>query len=136
MNTQPKDSKSPKPTPKDGFTLLEVVVAMVILTFGVLGLAGTTMYVVRQVSLADLQTQRVAVVQSVVERLKAQPFDTLGSGVDSMGVFSVEWNSWTEGARSKGVEVVSTGPGLVITANGPRILPGVVDTFYYQIVRP
>ena len=136
MNIQPKDSRNPKPAPKDGFTLIEVMVSMVILVFGVLALGGTTMYVMRQVFVSDLWTERVAAVQSVVERVKAQPYDTVANGVDTLGAFSVEWRSWTEGARSKGVEVVSTGPGLVSTANGPMIDPSVVDTLYYQVVRP
>jgi len=136
MNAQPKDSRNPKPAYKDGFTLIEVMVSMAILVFGALALGGTTMYVMRQVSVSDLWTERVAAVQSVVERVKAQPYDTVATGVDTLGVFSVEWRSWTEGARSKGVEVVSTGPGLVSTANGPMIEPFVADTFYYQVVRP
>jgi prepilin-type N-terminal cleavage/methylation domain-containing protein len=136
MNTQPKDSGNPKPTSKDGFTLIEVMVSMVILVFGVLALGGTTMYVMRQVRVSDLWTERVAAVQSVVERVKAQPYDTVAAGVDTLGAFSIEWRSWTEGARSKGVEVVSTGPGLVSTASGPMIKPSVADTFYYQVVRP
>jgi len=136
MNIQPKDSRNPKPSSRDGFTLIEVMVSMVILVFGVLALGGTTMYVMRQVFVSDLWTERVAAVQSVVERVKAQPYDTVANGVDTLGAFSVEWRSWTEGARSKGVEVVSTGPGLVSTANGPMIDPSVVDTLYYQVVRP
>jgi prepilin-type N-terminal cleavage/methylation domain-containing protein len=136
MNTQPRDSRNPKPSSKDGFTLIEVMVSMVILVFGVLALGGTTMYVMRQVNVSDLWTERVAAVQSVVERVKAQPYDTVANGVDTLGAFAVEWRSWTEGARSKGVEVVSTGPGLVSTANGPMIDPAVVDTLYYQVVRP
>ena len=43
MNTQPKDSRNPKPTYKDGFTLIEVMVDKVIVVFGDLALGGTTM---------------------------------------------------------------------------------------------
>jgi prepilin-type N-terminal cleavage/methylation domain-containing protein len=136
MKSQLQNFESHRPISRDGFTLIEVVVAMVVLTFGVLGLAGSTMYLVNQVSVADLATERVAVVQSVVESLRAQPFDTVSSGIDSVGVFSVEWRSWVEGPRSKGIEIVSTGPGLVTTSDGPRILSAVADTFYYQVVRP
>jgi prepilin-type N-terminal cleavage/methylation domain-containing protein len=136
MKSQLQNFESHRPISRDGFTLIEVVVAMVVLTFGVLGLAGSTMYLVNQVSVADLATERVAVVQSVVESLRAQPFDTVSSGIDSIGVFSVEWRSWVEGSRSKGIEIVSTGPGLVTTSDGPRILSAVADTFYYQVVRP
>jgi prepilin-type N-terminal cleavage/methylation domain-containing protein len=136
MKKKPKDSRSTKRSSKDGFTLIEVMVAMVILVFGALALTGSSMFVMRQVSVSDLWTERAAAVQSVVERVKAQPFDTLGIGVDTIGAFAMEWRSWTEGARSKGVEVVSTGPGLVSTPTGPKIEPSVVDTFHYQVVRP
>lgn len=119
-----------------GFTLLELIVSMVVLTYGVLGVAGSTIYVLRQVTVADLGTTRVAAVRSVVERVRAQPFDTVGSGTDSLGLYSLEWTSTRQGSGSKLIRVISTGPGLTTTGDGPRIVPAVGDTFTYLIVRP
>lgn len=58
-----------------GFTLVEVMVAIIVLTIGVLGLAGTTMYLVRQTTLSELTTERSAALQSVIEELRATPYD-------------------------------------------------------------
>lgn len=119
-----------------GFTLLELLVSMVVLTYGILGVAGSTAYVLRQVTVADMGTKRVAAVQSVVERVRAQPFNTVSIGTDSLGLYSLEWTSATQGSGSKLIQVISTGPGLIATEDGPRIVPAAVDTFEYLIVRP
>ncbi len=137
MPRRPKRiKKSVERSGNAGFTLLELIVSMVVLTYGVLGVAGSTIYVLRQVTVADLGTKRVAAVRSVVERVRAQPFDTVGSGTDSLGLYSLEWTSTRQGSGSKLIRVISTGPGLTTTEDGPRIVPAVGDTFTYLIVRP
>ena len=120
----------------EGLSLVELVVSMVVLTFGILGVAGSTAYVLRQVTVADMGTRRVAAVQSVVERVRAQPFDSVSIGTDSLGVYSLEWTSTPQGSGSKLIQVISTGPGLTVTEYGPRIIPAAADTFEYLIVRP
>lgn len=119
-----------------GFTLLELVVSMVVLTYGILGVVGSTMYVTRQVTVAALGTKRVAAVRSVVERVRAQRFDTVGSGTDSLGLYSLEWTSTRQGSGSKLIRVISIGPGLTTTEDGPKIVSEAADTFTYLIVRP
>ena len=119
-----------------GFSLVEVLVALVILTVGVLGLAGTTVLVVRQVTMADLATERAAALQSVVEQLRATPYDDLAAGSETVGLFSV---SWTPAALSTStmVRVVTTGPGLETgTGSMPYLAGSVVDTFNYRIIEP
>ena len=68
-----------------GFTLIEVVMSMTILTYGVLGVAATTLNVVRQVQIAEMDTDRTAVTQSVIERVRAEAFDTYQTASDSTG---------------------------------------------------
>ncbi|MGQ0561155.1 MAG: type IV pilus modification PilV family protein, partial [Gemmatimonadota bacterium] len=45
---------------RDGFTLVELVIALVILAVGVLALAGSSGYVTSQVRIADLRSERAA----------------------------------------------------------------------------
>lgn len=116
-----------------GFSLVEVVIALVILTVGVLGLAATTMYVVRQTTLSEITTERSAAVQQVVEELRSTDYDLLASGSDSVGRFRVEWTV-TAGNRTKHIEVVSTGPGLTSASGVPSIGADVVDTLEYRIM--
>ena len=121
---------------KGGFSLVEIVVAMVVLTYGVLGLAGTTLYVVREITIADLATKRTVAVQSVMERARAMPFDSTGSGSDSIGAYELAWSATAETTRTKVIRVIATGPGLVTGSSGPMIAAAAVDTFQFRAYRP
>lgn len=128
-------SHSVTPSDRRGFTLVEVVVALIILTVGVLGLAGTTVWVVRQSTLAELSTERAAAVQTVVEQLRASDYATLAAGSDSVGRFDVSW-SVADGSRSKLVTLVTVGPGLSSGSGMPSLTGSVADTFAYRIMQP
>ena len=131
---------SARVTPADGrsggFSLIEVVMSMVILTYGVLGMAGTTLHVARQVNIAEMKTDRAAVVQSVIERVRAESFDTYQTSSDTTGAYTVEWETWSENSRAKGLRVVTTGPGLVSNGGPVMIGTNATDTVQYRIVRP
>ena len=126
---------SAPPSDRGGFTLIEVMVALIILTVGVLGLAGTTVWVVRQSTLAELTTERSAAVQTVVEQLRASDYTGLAAGSDSVGRFDVSW-SVAAGNRSKLVTVVTVGPGLSSGSGMPSLTGSVADTFAYRIMQP
>ena len=121
---------------RGGFSLVEIVVAMVVLTYGLLGLAGTTMYFVREVTVAGLATERTVAVRSTMERARAMPFDTLGMGVDSIGEYELSWSTTAETSRTKIVRVIATGPGLVSSSSGPVVAAAAVDTIDFRMYRP
>lgn len=114
--------------------MVEVIIAIVILAVGVLGLGGTTAYIVRQVTLSDLMTERSIAFQTIVDRLQSLPYDSVGSGTDSVGVFSIGWRSVADGAQNKIVTIVTVGPGLGGTL-APTMDPQAVDTFVFRILR-
>jgi hypothetical protein len=114
--------------------MIEVIIAIVILTVGVLGLAGTTAYIVRQVTLADLMTERSAAFQTIVDRIQSLPFDNVTTGSDSVGIFAVTWDGVLDGPQNKIVTIVTTGPGLGGTTV-PTNDPQVVDTFIFRVLR-
>lgn len=118
-----------------GFSMVEVVVAFMVLAIGVLGLAGTTALVVRQVTASDLATKRNAALMSTVERLRGMPYDSVGSGADTVGNFRVTWSTTVE-PRSKLVRLVTVGPGLKANVAGrfPMMSSQVADTFEYRIL--
>jgi prepilin-type N-terminal cleavage/methylation domain-containing protein len=118
-----------------GFTLVEVLVALIILTVGVLGLAGTTALAVRQVTLAEVTTERAAALQSVIERLRSTPYPNLVAGSDSIGRFHASWTVTFE-QRSADIQIVTVGPGLGGGAGMPGLRGTVADTFDYRIIRP
>jgi prepilin-type N-terminal cleavage/methylation domain-containing protein len=121
------------PADRGGFTIVELVVSLVILTVGLLAFAGTTIVLIRQVTAAGLATERATAVQTVVEGLRALPYDSIGAGSDSIGSFRITWTSTAVGA-SKEIRVISSGPGPYGPQGGLR--PGVADTFSTRILEP
>lgn len=119
---------------RGGFTMIEVIVAMVILTFGLLGLAGATGYMVRTITLGDLMTERSAAFQSTIDRLQSLPYDNVTTGADSVGIFAISWSSANDGPQSKLVTLVTVGPGVVPGAAYQQS-PSVADTFVFRILR-
>jgi type IV pilus modification protein PilV len=120
-------------TDRSGFSLVEVIVALIILTVGVLGMAATTMLVVRQTTLSEMTTERSAALQTVIERLRSEDYETLSSGADTVGRFDVNW-SVTTGVRTKQVEIVTVGPGLTSASGVPTLASAVADTFEYRVM--
>ena len=116
---------------------VEVVVAVVILAVGVLGLAGTTAFIARQVSLGEVMTDRAVALQSIVERIHAMPFDSIGRGSESIGSFSLTWSSAPESPQSRMVSVITLGPGVEPSASGRGRTVGsaVADTFSFRVIR-
>ena len=116
--------------------MVEVIFAIMILAFGLMGMAGTTALVVRQVTMADLATERSAALQTTIERLRALPYNQLTDGSDSVGIYEVAWTVTSPTSGWASVEIVTTGPG-VGTPDGefPMLLNTVPDTFTYRILR-
>lgn len=117
-----------------GFSLVEVVIAVIILTIGVLGLAGTTAHIVRQITLSDLMTERSVAFQATIDRLQSLPFDSVTNGADSVGVFYIRWNATLDGPQSKIVRIWTEGPGMG-GAGMPTNNPSQLDSFDFRVLR-
>lgn len=59
-----------KPTSQGGFTLLEVLIAIVVLTFGLLGVAGLMLATVQNSTVAAQRTTATFLAQDMVERVR------------------------------------------------------------------
>lgn len=119
-----------------GFSLIEVIIAIVVLTVGILAMAGTTSLVVRQVTIAEATSDRAAVLQTTIERLRGIDFDLVADGTATEGPFTVDWTV-TGTSPVLTVEVVTTGPGVeTVPGAGPRLSNTVADTFRYMVVHP
>lgn len=136
--TEPLDPGAPgesmPQSDRAGFSIVEVIVAILVLAVGVLGLAGTTAYIVRQVTLGDLMTERSAAFQTVVDRLQSLPFDSVKNGSATIGVFKATWTQALDGPQNKVVTIVTVGPGLG-GALVPTNDPVAVDTFVFRVLR-
>lgn len=115
--------------------MVEVVMAVLILAVGLLGMAGTTAWVVRETVMADAVTERMAARQTVIETLRARPFGDVASGTRTVGDFTVAWSVTETGSDYKSLQVVTTGRGLRRTDAGQASMaPGVSDTLVFHLV--
>ena len=90
---------------RSGFTLVELLVAMMMFAVGMLALASTAAAVTKMMGGAKRQTIAAQVAQSRIERIRSSPCATLASGTDTVrGVIS----SWTVVRGTRSVAVTET----------------------------
>ncbi|HEX8849795.1 MAG TPA: prepilin-type N-terminal cleavage/methylation domain-containing protein [Gemmatimonadaceae bacterium] len=92
-------------TSRGGFTLVELMVAMMVFSIGVLGLAATTATVARLMGSASRQTMAAAVAQSRIEKLRATSCASLASGSETVRGIS---STWTVIVATRGDSVTET----------------------------
>lgn len=98
-----------------GFSLVEVVVAMVLLTIGVLCLAASARSVTRLTSQGARVGQAAIVVASRLERLRAGACDALAGGGSAIsGPFTERWTVEASGAVGTVTITVSYPDGAVM----------------------
>lgn len=126
---------APVPAVRAGFSLVEVVIAIVILAVGVLGLAGTTALVVRQVTLGEMTTKRAAAFQTAIEQMRALEWEEIGGGSTTVGDYVVSWWVDSEYTQSKVMKIATLGPGVSTSGGFPTLVQNVADTFTYRLLR-
>jgi prepilin-type N-terminal cleavage/methylation domain-containing protein len=120
-----------------GFSLVELVIALVIMSIGILGLAGTTMYMIRQVTLAEVTTERAQLYQRVIETIKSLPYDSISTGSDTVGNFRYRFST-SSGTQSKTILIEMQGPGMkaLIAGQTPSMSPSVTDSVTIAVIKP
>lgn len=100
---------------RPGFTLAEVMVAMVLLTFGLLAMASATGVFFTQIRSADASVERTAAIEQAVELLRAQPYDSIASTTEanarSLGGYQVWWQVASSGSQLVRVRIYARGRG-------------------------
>jgi Tfp pilus assembly protein PilV len=121
---------------RDGFSVIEVLIGLIILTMGVLALASSTGYISTQVRVADLRTERSTAYDAAAEQLRAMDFDSVQdvtyatAQVESR--YKVWWTVTSLHWALKDVTLYSEGPGFV----GGRLATDARDTISMRIARP
>lgn len=142
---RPGDDLPPPPhrtgrrRPDAGFSLVELMVAIILLTLGLLGMAAISGHVIRSGALSEIETQRAAIFQAAVEEVRSIPFEEVASGSRTIQGFTVRWEADPSGAtaaRTKLITVTVTGPGRVA---GPGLMGAmasdVEETYTYRLIR-
>jgi len=83
------------PRARRGFTLVELMVAIVIMAVGVLGLAGTASLVSRLTGGAAQQTLAATVASSRFERMRSLPCTSIAAGTDTTRGMQEAWGDST-----------------------------------------
>ena len=92
-----RDHKTESKKNEAGFTLLEVIAAIAILTFGLLAVASMQAMATRGNCTASLHTEGTAWAKDTMEGLMAQPYATLqgligNPGQAAQGIYTLQWN--------------------------------------------
>jgi prepilin-type N-terminal cleavage/methylation domain-containing protein len=100
-----------------GFTLLEVIVAVVILSMGVLALVGAGRIASVSVRRATLELRAAELIEEDVERLRTVAIDSLRDGSAVRPAGDVVWTVTDSGSYLRAELVVNTRPeaGLALS---------------------
>jgi prepilin-type N-terminal cleavage/methylation domain-containing protein len=120
---------------RQGFGLIEVIVAMIILAVGVLSMGASTGYILSQIRASELRTARMVAVQDVVEQLRGTGWEDLTTRCagHTFEAGSYEVTCHTEVFPNLArIQVISKGPAF----RGGRVAHAVQDTMVISIARP
>ncbi len=113
--------------------------ALVVLEVGVVGLASTTLFITREITLAEVTTARAAATRSAMEYIRATPYDSIGPGGVTIGSMAISWTVYATTPQTMTLGVVTLGPGLASiseSVSAPTLSSAVADTFVYKLLRP
>jgi prepilin-type N-terminal cleavage/methylation domain-containing protein len=75
-----------------GFTLIEMIIAIMVMSIGIMGLAGTASYVATQMGGGNAQTIAAALATKVSDSLSARRCSALVSGSQTKRGVSISWD--------------------------------------------
>jgi Tfp pilus assembly protein PilV len=111
-------SMRPPPTGRAGFTLLEVVVALLVLEVAVVGLIGSLVLASATLTQAESLERAVATAEGILDSLVASP-TILADSVAHTGGGTVKWSVDDSGH----VRVQVTGPSGNLLLDLPSVVP-------------
>lgn len=89
---------------RTGFTLVELIVAMLMLTIGLLGLAGIGAVVLKQMRGGTYQTIAASIAQSRFEQFEGDVCNSITSGTATVRGMTETWTVSAVGLRAKAIQ--------------------------------
>lgn len=98
-----------------GFTIVESLIAVTVLTVGILGFVGTMAAATRMLSRGNRANRAAFYAQQRLEQARATPCQLLSNGSETKGnVFAISWQvGGTATAASRTVRVIAAYPGAL-----------------------
>lgn len=125
-----------KRTGPGGFSLVEVIVAMMILSVGVLSMGAATGYIMSQIRASELRTERMSAVRQAAETLRSGDWTELEATCQgdafTMGRYAVSCTVERANSNLKRVQLVSVGPGY----SEGQLSPELSETFAISVAQP
>ena len=109
--------------PRRGFTLIEMIIAIIVMSIGVMGLASTASYVAQQMGSGNMQTVAAALSAKVADSLSSRKCASLISGNQTKRGVTVSWTV-TNATRTRTID-------QTVTYRPKR---GATKTLSYQMV--
>lgn len=119
---------------RSGFSLVEVMVATMILTFGLLAMAASTGYLSAQLRSNRFDTKRTAAKQQVIEQLRATPWASLPTTATTypVGQYTITATATIVNNLEANVNLSTSGPAY---RAGRGTMTTVVDQMTFTIAR-
>ncbi len=121
---------------RGGFTIIEMLVALVVVSVGLLAMASVMGTLVLQTRAADIRTERSFAVQQTAERLRAQSFSAITDRAEAdavtVGSYDVWWRVASSTSNKRQMQVFTKGPGYV---PGAGFIAAKRDTFQITLAR-
>jgi prepilin-type N-terminal cleavage/methylation domain-containing protein len=95
-------TRSKQSTSRRGFTLIEMIIAIIVMSIGIMGLAGTATYVATQMGGGAAQTVAAAMASRVSDSLSARRCSALVDGSQTRRGVTMSWVV-TDSSRTKWV---------------------------------
>lgn len=98
MQARRETTEDRMPSHRDGFTLVELVIALVILSVGILSLANLSSTALLQIRRGQDLTGSALAAQEVIEDISSTPFDSVAAGkfADTIAVGGVDYTvAWS-----------------------------------------
>ena len=91
-----------RPRTRRGFTLIEMIIAIIVMSIGIMGLAGTASYVATQMGGGAAQTVAAAVATQVTDSLASRRCSSLVGGSKTRRGVTITW-AVSDSSRTKWV---------------------------------
>jgi type IV pilus assembly protein PilV len=87
-----------------GFTLIEVMIALAIFSFGILGIYSLQISAIKGNSAARNRTQAIAWAANRAEILLNTPYAVIAGGQETRGIYNIQWTAPQVDINNDGVD--------------------------------